>query len=280
MLNNTDKELPHELLSCLEELNKGNDEAASNHFKVLSKKTSILSSYAIDALAYFIKPLPIPISFIAPSTQKEVDQVNQRAVSFIIKWWNLEVEKPWLALKGYCLTSNTEGVRKIIDKVKPEEIMNNKALTGEPLLADSSSVDNAAITEILLEKKAWKGTSALRIGLRKAAGLNNVNVLEKILTKVPPKELDPTILRDSLLQSMIGKSIECYKKICQFADLGLLEIWVNQIKAMQKQHERDPVSPSYKEELKIITNEISKRKLINHFNDKSKNNQLQALTIS
>lgn len=280
MLNDQLQNLPEKLSLCLEALAREDEQEASLHLEDFSKETSNLGSYAIDAMAYFIRPKSIPPGFGNNSSQKEIEKSTLGAINFITKKWNLESTNPWLALKAYCLTSNTEGVKRVINKVNPEDIMNNKALTGEPPLADNANTNNGTITKLLLQKGAWRGTSSLRLAVRKAAGLNHREVLQAILKNAPKTELDPTILRDGLIQSMIGKSTPCYKTICNYADQSLLETWINQVRAMQEQHTKDRTYPSYKEELKIITNEIATKEMIHHFDTKSQGNQLQALTIS
>jgi hypothetical protein len=269
-----EKELPEKFLLGMEALARGDHEEAASHLYKFSNGSRIFDSYGHDAIDFFLKP-----NQKRAKMDPETEKVNFHAIETIVKIWKLEEHKPYLALKSYCLTSNEAGVRRVINKVNPHDIESYLGVSQEPLLADSAQNDNPQITELLLSKGAWRGTSALRLAVSRAAKHNYKGVLGAILKKTPRKELDPTILRDGLMQSLIGKAKECCKKICQFAEVDLLEIWVVQVKSMQKEHEKDPFLPSYKEELKIITNEISKRKLMGSFDAKLESNNPQTLSI-
>lgn len=269
-----EKELPEKLQLGLEALARDNYKEATEYLYKFSKESNIFDSYSHDAMGFFIQP-----SQNKAKLDPETKNTNCRAIEAIIEIWNLEEHKPYLALKGYCITSNTDGVLRVIDKVKPQDIENYIGLSQEPLLADSARNNNPKIAELLLLKGAWRGTSALRLAVSNATKDNIKDVLEAILKLTPKKELDPTILRDGLMRAITNRATDCYKKICQFAELDLLEIWVGQIRSMQKEHERDPFLPSYKEELKIINNEISKRKLIDSFDAKLESKNPQTLSI-
>jgi hypothetical protein len=245
--------LPIHLSLALEALARNNLEEAKGHFKDLYESSpQNFESYAPEALGYFVHFTPTAIDPVTRET-------NLKAIEEICRQWQLEDKKPGLALKAYCFTGNRLGVGRVIDKVLPQQLEANTAFTGEPPLADSVVGNNDEIVSLLLKKGAWKGPSALRMALGKAARLGNEKCLAALIHQAPKAELDAHMLRDALIQTIIYRHTGCYRKLCNFAPTQALETWINQVKAMQKEHTADPHLPSYENELKIINTEISKR---------------------
>lgn len=266
-----EQELPIELTLGLEALATGDLKLWEEQLETVATAHPQLEKYAPKAI-YFLMNFDSPTPDSNPQKAIATTIAITIAIQELCKLWELETTSPLLALKAYCFSGDEGGVERMLQKVAQQDIENNTSITGHPPLVDSILTNNKKITEALLEKKAWKGQSALRLSLSKAAKLGHINSLTSLLTKTPKKEIDPHMLRDALTQSILRSHYDCYKKICQFADAQWLETWKIQVESMHDRSVKDPFYPRFEKELKIITSEIAKKAVIKKLQTSTANN--------
>lgn len=269
------KDLPKPLSIALDTLTEGDVEEGKELLQKFSLKHKVYDSCKINSLLYLLNKQKEN----TPHTPLEsgIKDNIRNSILEVCKLWEIEKDQPYLALKAYCLTGNESGVLRIIDNIFPQQLADNKALSGEPPLVDSVAQENETITKALIERGAWKGVSALRLSLSKAAKLGHVKCLSTIIKGTPKGNIDNTMLRDCLIQSMVNNHLNCYKKICEIAETAPLKQWRIQVNAMHEQSVKDPYYPPYKTELEIINSEIAKRRLIKKLEEEKSN--LLTLTL-